>query len=297
MIRVYLNLPWELRHHINTLCVQGSYDNEVVVRQKGKDQLSLLMRQPVDTHIYRWAEDPIFVQFSPERVGQAASREMLETYYGTRTFKFVHEELGCVAAFIEKCSCDLALNPTALLRRLHLQIQPFRYAQLRETELMRNEQEICCQALESLAALRHPRAAIGVHVDLAQGVSDEEEFEELLEYAAIFMFRVVEVVERLKMRGLNIKVTLESRWNEKYGVELDSTLTTSFDGCVTMIKNSYRYTCSQICLTVDLSLAIDVYDQRTCSRTRSLCRYSSNHQAGICDTCSTRDRAFDGHHV
>jgi len=236
---MYLNLPWELRHRINAFCVQGYYDNEVIVRRGSNRQPTLLVREPVDTHSYRWVEDPIFLQFSPERIGLVASREMLETYYRTRTFKFVHEELGCVAPFIEKRNSDPSSCPTLYLRRLHLQIQPLKYAQIREPEAMRSEQDIYCQALGSLVALRNPRIVIDLHVNLAEGDVDEEELEELLSSAAMLLFRIIGLVEVLKTRGLNVRLTLQGRWDEKNGVELCNTTTTSFDDCLTKLKCSF----------------------------------------------------------
>lgn len=235
---MYLNLPWELRHRINTFCVQGYYDSEVIVRRGIKRQPTLLVRQPVDTHSYRWVEDPILLQFSPAKIGLVASREMLETYYRTRTFKFVHEELGCVAPFIEKHGSDPSSCPTLHLRRLHLQIQPLKYAQIREPEAMRNEQDIYCQALESLVALRNPRIDIELHVNLAEGNVDEEELGELLNSAAMLLFRIIGIVEILRTRGLKVRLMLQGRWDERNGVELCNTTTTSFDDCLTRMKCS-----------------------------------------------------------
>ncbi|KAJ4984865.1 hypothetical protein SVAN01_09649 [Stagonosporopsis vannaccii] len=236
--RTHLDLPWELRNRIHTFCVQGSYDNEVVVRRGSNAQPMLLVRQPVDAHSYRWSEDPVFLQFSSENVGLLASREILETYYRTRVFKFVHEELGCVAPFIEKCSSDLSSRPTTHLRQLHLQIHPLKYTQLHEPESMRSEQEVYCQALKSLVALRHPRTVIGVYLNLAEGITEEQDVKKSFDSAAKVISHVIGLIELLRTKGLNIRLTLEGRWDGKDGVELYSTSVASLDDWSTRIKAS-----------------------------------------------------------
>lgn len=190
----------------------------------------MLVRQPVDTYSYRWSEDPIFLQLSPERLGPVAFKEILETYYRTRTFRFVHGELECVKAFLE--NEFLVLRPADHVRRLHLQLQPFRYALTWELESMRNGQPSFHQTLESLAALRSPRTAIEVHVDLAQERPDDENFESLLGNAAILVFQVIELVEMLRRGGLKIALTLEGRWDGQNSIELLPSSTLSSEDCV-----------------------------------------------------------------
>ncbi|KAH6642091.1 hypothetical protein C7974DRAFT_95093 [Boeremia exigua] len=238
--RMYSCLPWELRHHIHTFCVQSSYDNEIIVRYGSKGKPMLLVRRSVGPGPYQWTEDPIILQFGPDKIGPEASADLLTTYYGSRTFKFAHQELGCIQSFLETDSSGLGIRPADHLRHLHLQIQPFMCVQIEEPELRRSEEARCCRALESLTALRAPRTTIAVHVDLTQGVSFEEEFGELSDDAAAFVFRILEIVKNLRVTGLNIEVILEGAWDERSGTKLCSSSTPSLDDCAMTMKIASR---------------------------------------------------------
>ena len=233
---MYSYLPWELRHHIHTFCVQGSYDNEVVVRHTTGSKPALLVRRPIGTHSYQWIEDPILQKLGPERIGMDAAKEILDTYYSTRTFKFVHEELGLVQPFLEHDVFGLAIRPANHLRRLHLQIQPFKYAQLRELKLKEEEEMKWRRALESLTVLQVSKTTIDIHVDLTQGFADDEECEELLDEAAAFVFRTIELSDTLRMSGLNLALILQGRWDGRDGLKLCSSSVSSLDDCITKMK-------------------------------------------------------------
>ncbi|KAJ8111402.1 hypothetical protein OPT61_g5998 [Boeremia exigua] len=237
---MYSCLPWELRHHINTFCVQNSYDDEVIVRRGRGDKPMLLVRQSVGTHSYHWTEDSTLQQLSPDRIGLQASREMLETYYGTRTFKFIQDELECVQSFLATDAFGLTLRPADHLRRLHLQVQPFAYARLEDPEMKLNKKQTCCRALESLDALRSPRTMIEVHVDLAEWSCDEDESDMMLDDASSFMYLIIKTTEALQTSGVKIKLILEGSWGERNGVELCSSSIPSLGECVTIMKTAYQ---------------------------------------------------------
>lgn len=232
----YSSLPWELRHRIHTFCVQGSYDNEVVVRRGFGSRPSLLVRQSTGSHSYRWTKDSISEQVAPNRIGVTAAQELLETYYRTRTFKFIHDDLGALRPFLEADTFGLAMRPAEHVRRLHLQIQPFQYARLRETNAKIQKEQTCHQALESLLNLHSPRTAIEIHADLAQGFCDNEEYDELLGDAAGFIFRITSLIDRLKKMGLNIEVSFEGRWDGREGTRVCSGSLPSLDECITSMK-------------------------------------------------------------
>lgn len=237
---MYSCLPWELRYHIHTFCVQGSYDNEVIVRRAIDNIPALLVRQSIGTHSYQWVEDPILLQLCPDRIGLGPAREILDTYYRTRTFKLIHDDLESVQSFLETDRFELSMRPADHVRRLHLQIQPFRYAQLRMLESRIDEESRCCRALQSLATLRTPQASVDIHVDLAQGFLNAEEDEELLDDAAGFVMRIVDLVRTLRVSGLNVRMTFEGRWNEENGVELCSSSVSSLDDCIYKMKVACR---------------------------------------------------------
>lgn len=232
----YFSLPWELRHHVHTFCVQGSYDNEVVVRRGTGKEPNHIVRQSTGTHSYQWVKDPIFQQSVLERIGPVAGRELLETYYKTRTFTFVHDELRTLRPFLEAHSFGLEMRPADYVRRVHLQLQPFKYAQLREPDAMMEEEKTCHKALDSLFDLQSPRTAIEIHADLTQGHCDDLEYNELLEDAAGFIVRIMSLVDRLKEKGLNIEISLEGRWNGKDGRGVCRGSVHTLDDCLTSLK-------------------------------------------------------------
>ena len=232
----YSSLPWELRHHIHTFCVQGSYDDEVIVRRGTGGVPTLLVRQSTGSHSYQWVKDPILHQVVLNRIGAAAGRELLETYYKTRTFKFIHDELGTLHSFLEADKFGLGMRPADYVQRLHLQIQPFRYAQLREPKAMEEEEQTCQTALESLFDLKSPRTAIEIHADLTQGHCDDSEYDELLEDAAGFIFRIISFVDRLKNKGLTVGVSLEGRWNGQDGTGVCRDSIHTLNDCVASMK-------------------------------------------------------------
>jgi hypothetical protein len=232
----YSSLPWELRHHIHTFCVQGSYDNEVIVRRGTEESPGLLVRQSTGLHSYQWVKDPILQQSILDRIGTVASRELLETYYKTRTFKFIHAELSILQAFLEADSFGLDMRPGDHVQRLHLQLQPFRYAQLREPNAMDAEEQNCHKALKLLLNLHAPHATIEIHADLTQGYCDDSEYNELLGDAAGFIFRVIGFVDRLKNNGLNVEVFFDGRWNGKDGTGVCRDSVHSLNDCVALMK-------------------------------------------------------------
>lgn len=236
----YSSLPWELRHHIHTFCVQGSYDNEVIVRRGSGKTPDLLVRQSTGSHSYQWVKDPILQQSVLDRIGAVAGRELLETYYKTRTFKLIHDELSTLQPFLEADNFGLDMRPADHVQRLHLQLQPFKYAQLREPKAMRKEEQTCHKALRSLFDLHSHRTAIEIHADLTQGYCDDLEYNELLGDAAGFIFRIIGFVDRLKEKGLNVDVSLEGRWNGQDQTRVCRDFVYALDDCVTSIKVACR---------------------------------------------------------
>ncbi|KAF1933238.1 uncharacterized protein M421DRAFT_415590 [Didymella exigua CBS 183.55] len=230
----YSSLPWELRNHIHTFYVQGFCDNEVIVRRGTERGLNLLVRQTAGPHSYHWVKDPILQQSGPNRIGVAAARELLEAYYRNRAFKFIHDELSTLRPFLEADTFGLAMRPADYVRRLQLQIQPFKYAQLRELNAMDQEEHICRGALESLIILHSPHTAIEIRADLAQGFCDDEEYDELLDDAAGFIFRTVDLVDSLKKKGLKVEVTFDGRWDGRDGARIGTL--SSLNDCVFAMK-------------------------------------------------------------
>ncbi|KZM26498.1 uncharacterized protein EKO05_0005423 [Ascochyta rabiei] len=230
-LRMYSCLPWELRNYIHTYCVQGSRDNEVIVSHAIGSKPAFLVRQPISTHSYQWIEDPTLLHMSPDRIGRDAAREVLDAYYQTRTFKFAHRELGSLRTFLETDRFCLDMRPADHVRRVHLQIQPSLHAQLRDFESKDEEIGKCCQALGALAAVQTSRTTVTVHLDLAQDFFGSEEEERLVTDAAGFVFRIVEVIDNLRLKGLRIDLIFEGGLDKRTGLQFCNRTTTSLAGC------------------------------------------------------------------
>lgn len=233
---MYSRLPWELRNHVHTFCVQGAYDNEVVVRQSTGSKLALLVRQPTDEHSYQWVEDPILQLLNPRRIGRSGASEVLDAYYRTRTFTFAHRELGGLRAFLENDSFGLGVRPADNVRRMHLEIQPLLYAQVQSSISKEENITGCCRALEALATIQGSRTTVVVHINLAQGFLDDEEHGQRLADAAEFVFRTSAVINTLRLVGLTIELVFEGRWDESCGLQLCDELVSSLDHCRTQIE-------------------------------------------------------------
>lgn len=235
-MKMYSCLPWELRNHIHTFCVQGSHDNEVIIRSSAGRESILFVRQSTGAQSYQWIEDPILSQFSPSRIGEDAAMELLDAYYKTRTFKFSHRELGLLQVFLQTDEFCLGIRPAGHIRRLHLQIQPFLYAQLQDTKSKDLEYARCCLAIQGLSAIKSSRTTVMVHIDLTQGISEDEEYKELLTDAAGFVFGIIRIIDSLKGNNLNFEVIFEGGWDERNKSQLCSKSVASLDDCISQME-------------------------------------------------------------
>ncbi|KAF1938997.1 hypothetical protein EJ02DRAFT_353223, partial [Clathrospora elynae] len=218
---IYTRLPRELRNRIYTFCVQGSYDNEVIVRRTTTAQrttFSHLIREYCGLHAYQWIEDPVASYIDVKHVGFDVAREMLESYYWTRTLKFSHQELYLLGPFLGTDSFGLGAVPANYARRMQVLIQPFSYAVLLPEERLL-EEDNCCRAIGELA-LAHTAMEVCLQIDLAQGSLDDADYESFLDGASHFMLQIVGVVESLKANGLRIRIKSSATWDEKDGNDM-----------------------------------------------------------------------------
>lgn len=236
--RTYSSLPWELRNHIHTFCVEGSYDNEVIVRRASGSKSALFVRQSIGAHAYQWIEDPVFRRLDPHRLELGIARELLEAYFWTHTFKVSHQDLDLVQTFLETDRFGLGVRPADHVRCLHVQIQPFMCAQLRLPKSKDEQLVRCRRALEGLATIQSPRTTVNIHVDLAQSFLDDEDSENLLADAAQLVLQVVEVVNILRTNGLKINLIFEGKWDGKDGMQLCSKSVSSLDDCISQMKTA-----------------------------------------------------------
>jgi hypothetical protein len=208
----YLRLPRELRNRIYTFCVESSYDNQVIVRHTAypKPGLAFLMRERYGRHAYQWIEDPIRSLISIHNLGWDVAKEMLETYYWTRTFRFSHRELPLMASFLETDHFGLGILPATYARRLYLHIQPDILARLPSCDEWRKEELKCLAAITTLGVILTARTEIYIDMEVAE-VYDEPE-RPSTQLAVSFTGEAVQAVKALEGRGLRIRMRCKSNW-------------------------------------------------------------------------------------
>lgn len=205
---IYTRLPREIRNRVYAYCVEGSYDNEVIVRRTAignNRRFTHLVRQPCGQHSYQWVEDHTAKYLSAEGLGGDVARELLECYYWTRTFKFAHHELCLLKPFLETDGFGLGMIPAHYARRLHIQIQPLTFAFLLPDKRLFEEQ-MCRKTIETLAIIKTARTEVVVEVDLAQGSLSDGDYERFSKESAQFMLKIESVVEILRESGLRIRL-------------------------------------------------------------------------------------------
>ncbi|KAH6878720.1 hypothetical protein BKA58DRAFT_377881 [Alternaria rosae] len=207
---IYTRLPRELRNRVYAFCVQGSYDNEVIVRRtaigNGR-RFAHLIRQACGQHSYQWIEDPTAAYMSAGSLGSEVARELLECYYWTRTFKFAHHELFLLKAFLETDGFGLGMIPAHYARRLHIQVRPLDFAFLLPEKRLFEERRYC-NIIEGLAIIKTARTEVVIEVDLAQGSLGDADYERFSNEAAQFMLKIGSVVETLRRTGLRINLAI-----------------------------------------------------------------------------------------
>jgi hypothetical protein len=213
---VYSHLPRELRNHVYAFCVEGSYDNEVIVRRSTNpaDLFSLLIREHSSHQSYRWIEDPIVSTISARRLGLHAAREMIESYYWTRTFKFSDRDLYLLVPFLQNDQFRVGVTPASYARRLKLRIQPFVWAQLRSPEARKSEEERCIRTIEALGNILSTRTEVTIDVDIAEELKDDGRCSVSVDRAQRTLRKIVQVVDRLKDRGLRVDMMYSRTWDE-----------------------------------------------------------------------------------
>ncbi|OAG07798.1 uncharacterized protein CC84DRAFT_1243536 [Paraphaeosphaeria sporulosa] len=215
---MHCDLPQELRDHINKFFVEGSYDNEVIVRQANGNKMAYYVRQPLNADSYLWMEDPFFAQLRADCFGRRNTRDLLIAYYRSRTFKFAHRELGLVRAFLDTDELGLRARPLDHIRRLHLEVEPFLICSSRDEKTSDIDVEICRATLEGIAAAQAPHITTVIHLNLAQDILDGH-VEQSLSSAASVVLEIAAIVTALIEQGVKIEVILEGVWDKSGGLK------------------------------------------------------------------------------
>jgi hypothetical protein len=205
-MNIFARLPRELRNRIYVFCLQGAYDNEVIVRRAALGQtyrFTHLIREPCGQYSYQWTEDPASACLSKKGWDFDLAREMLECYYWTRTFKFAHHELCLLRPFLQTDGFGFGMTPAVYARRLQIQIQPLLFAFLLPDNRAFEEQQ-CCRAIEALQMIQTTRTEVVIEVDLAQASLNDTDYDQFLDAASKFTAEIRSMVDGLKKKGLRV---------------------------------------------------------------------------------------------
>jgi hypothetical protein len=213
LFELFYRLPRELRNHVYTFCVQGPYDDEVIIRRSATlgGSTALLVREYTGRHSYRWIEDPIDAIINASAIQHDyIAREMLEAYYWSRTFKVSHRELPRLGSFLETDKFGLGMIPAAYVRRLQIQLHGDVFVQTRWSEPKWVEYEKTVRIIERLSGVLTKRTEVTIEFDLHRGrqdsLGDTVKTEE--------MQHLVHAVERLREAEMRITMSCRTRWNE-----------------------------------------------------------------------------------
>ncbi|KAI8938589.1 hypothetical protein NX059_004465 [Plenodomus lindquistii] len=236
---IYTVLPLELRNRVYTFCMQGSYDNEVIIRRSTNNgnAFDFLVREPLGPHAYVWVEDPTTSYIGAARKTADVAREMLEAYYWTRVFKFSHRELDLLETFLR---CDLfGLGTIAMIyaRRLHIQLRPFAGAE-RSPEHDTVEQQRCHRAIVALAAIQSARTEVVVQFNLDQGFLGCADYTRFSPEDENILFQVISDLITLKERGLHIEIVFSGTWNEHPSTRIRSRSICSPEECMVRLTGA-----------------------------------------------------------
>jgi hypothetical protein len=217
LFELLYRLPRELRNRVYTFCVQGQYDDEVIIRRSTTVQgaTTLLVREFTGRHSYRWIEEPIDSIVKPLAIKhEHVIREMLEAYYWTRTFKVSHRELSLIGPFLDSDKLGLGMIPASYARRLHIQIQGDAFTPGRWSDAKRTEHETSLRMLEALGSILTARTEVMIEFDLYQEQSNNEEGLHGCVRSEDMLAKFQNAVERLKGGKLRVTVSCKRKWNE-----------------------------------------------------------------------------------
>jgi hypothetical protein len=210
LFELLYRLPRELRNRVYTFCVQGLYDDEVIIRRSATAECAttLLVREYIGQHSYRWTEEPVESIISASAIGhERVTKEMLEAYYWTRTFKVSHRELSLLGSFLDTDKFGLGIIPASYARRLHIQIHGDAFAQVRWSEENRDEHETNLRMLEALGSILTPRTEVMIEFDVHQEQFTDGDGLHNCAKTEAMLAKFVHAVERLREGKLRITVS------------------------------------------------------------------------------------------
>jgi hypothetical protein len=114
-------LPRELRNCVYKYCLEYPHDHDVVVRRAAEgNDLKLFIREHIYQRHYGWMEDPIGSSASAQNLGLDTAKEILQSYYWSRNFKFSGRALFLLVSFLKTDMFGLGIIPTHRVTSSHL---------------------------------------------------------------------------------------------------------------------------------------------------------------------------------
>jgi hypothetical protein len=108
----------------------------------------------------------------------------------------------------------VGVTPASYARRLKLRIQPFVWAQLRSLEARKSEEESCIRTIETLGAILTTRTEVTIDVDMAEELKDDSRCSGSIDRAQRTLRKILQIVDRLKERGLRVDMVYSRTWDE-----------------------------------------------------------------------------------
>lgn len=203
-------LPRELRNRVYTFCVQGSYDDEVIIRRASysTNAIALFTRECVGPQSYRWIEDPTMAFISTCKLGEEMAREMLETYYWIRTFKFSHRDQSLITPFLSIDHFGLGLSPACYVRRLQIQLLPGPLISPHSNNSLQSKEVETSKAIESLGVMLSTRTAIVINVEVCEELNGSS-----LVNSTGFSTKLTQAVHSLREKGLRVVIEYSRSWD------------------------------------------------------------------------------------
>ncbi|KAF1918635.1 hypothetical protein BDU57DRAFT_116902 [Ampelomyces quisqualis] len=213
---LYYHLPRELRNRVYTYCVQGIYDNEVIIRRPAHANGStrFLVRDCTGPPSYRWIDDPINSIIKDPILGDLVAREMLEAYYWTRRFKLSHRELPILNKVLGEDTFGFGMTPACYLRHLHVQVHmgSAKYSKL--SEVIGLEEEDSLRAIQDLAIVLTTRTEVTLDFSFLGHVDDNDDYPLSPANTERMLIKLGPVINMLKESQLRVAVTHEKLWGD-----------------------------------------------------------------------------------
>jgi hypothetical protein len=201
---------------VYTFCVQGIYDNEVIIRRPAyaNGPIRFLVRDRTGPYSYRWIDDPIDSIIRCSILGDLVAREMLEAYYWTRRFRSAHRELPILNKVLEEDTFGFGMTLASYVRHLHVQVRLGRATYPALPELIGSEEEDNLRTIQNLATVLTTRTELTLDLSFLGDSDDNDGSTTWSTDTEMVLIKLAPTLDMLKDRQLRFAVTHGTLWND-----------------------------------------------------------------------------------